>query len=77
MLSIQLINHALLALVVVQQKDLNQLNAPIVQEEERLELIKGFLRFNKHVLNAVDMVRRLVSHVILVVVMVKYKLMKM
>ena len=77
MLSTQPINHVHLVLAVVQQKVLNLLNVITVLEEEKLELTKDFLQFNKHVLSVVDMVKRLVSHVILVVVTVKSKLMKM
>ena len=77
MLSTQLINHVHLVLVVVLQKVLNLLNVITVLEEEKLELTKDFLQFNKHVLSVVDMVKRLVNHVILVVVTVKSKLMKM
>ena len=77
MLSTQLINHVHLVLVVVQQKVLNLLNVIIVLEEEKLEQIKGFLQFNKHVLSVAAMVKRLVNHVILVVVTVKFKPMKM
>ena len=76
-LSILLINLVLLALVVVLLKDLNQLNVIIVLEEEKLELTKDFLQFNKHVLSVVVMGRRLVNHVIPVVAMVKFKPMKM
>jgi hypothetical protein len=55
MLSTQLINHVHLVLEVVQQKVLNLLDVIIVLEEEKLELTKDFLLFNKHVLNVVDM----------------------
>ena len=54
-----------------------QLNVITVLGEGKLELTKVFLRFNKHVLSAVDMVRRLVNHAIPAVVTVKYKPMKM
>ena len=77
MLSTQLINHVHLVLAVVQQKVLNLLNVITVLEEEKLEPTKVFLQFNKHVLSVVDMVRRLVNHVIPVVVTVKSKPMKM
>jgi len=52
------------------------LDVTIALEGEKLERTKDFLLFNKHVLSVVDMVRRLVSHVILVAAMVKSKLMK-
>ena len=40
-----------LALEVAQRKGQNLLDVTIVQEEERLELIKDFLLFNKLALN--------------------------
>ena len=77
MLSTPPIKHVHLVLVAVLQKVPNLLNVITVLGEEKLELIKGFLQFSKHVLSAVVMVKRLVNHVILVVVMVKSKQMKM
>ena len=76
MLSTRPINHAHLVQAVALQKALNLLDVIIALEGEKLEPTKDFLLFNKHVLSVVDMVRRLVSHVILVAVMVKSKLMK-
>ena len=62
MLSTQLINHVHLVLVVVLQKVPNLLNVITVLEGEKLELIKDFLQFNKHVLSAAAMVKRSVNH---------------
>ena len=76
MLSTRPINHAHLVQAVALQKALNLLDVIIALEEEKLEPTKDFLLFNKHVLSVVDMVRRLVSHAILVAAMVKSKLMK-
>ena len=77
MLSIQLINHVHLVLVVAQQKARNQLNVITALEEEKLELTKVFLRFNKLALSAVAMERQLANHVLPAVATVKSKLMKM
>ena len=77
MLSTQLINNVRPVREVVQQKVPNLLNVIIVLDEVKLDLIKAFLQYNKHVLNAVGMVKRLVNHVTPAVVMVKSKPMKM
>ena len=77
MLSTQPTNHVHLVLVVERQKALNQLNVITALEEEKLELIKDFSQFNKHVLSAAGMVKRLVKHVIPAMVMAKSKRMKM
>ena len=77
MLNIQHINHAHRVPVVVLQKVQNQLNVATVLEKGKLELIKDFLRFNKHARSVVGMVKLLENRVIPVVVTVKFKPMKM
>ena len=54
MLSTRLINLALLALEVVQQKAQNLLDVIIVLAEEKLERTKDFLLFNKLAHNVAD-----------------------
>ena len=77
MLNIQLINHVHRAREVGLQKVLNLSNVIIVQVEEKLELIKVFSRFSKHVLSVVGMVKESINPVITVVETARFKLMKM
>ena len=64
----------------VKVMDLNQVSlqtdALIVEEMVELDPTKVFLLFNKHVLNAMEMVRKLLIHVMIVMVKVKNKLPK-
>ena len=77
MLSTQHTNLVPRAPEVVLQKVQNQLDVIIVRVEEKFELIRDFLLYNKLVLNVVDTVRWLMILAINAAVTVKFNQMKM
>ena len=60
-------------LVAEQQRAQNLLLANTVLEKGKLELIKAFLQFSKHVHNAAVLVSKLVKFAVIVSEMEKYK----